>query len=99
MDKDKRTTSNIRRVVSTLLPTVFGVFELIGFERAGFDRANMAKRERETALVMTFGELQDGVLCYAFIRSASPAKCLDLCAVIARAVGSRHVHHCGQGFG
>src|SRR6266567_777829 len=62
MDKDKSAQHrNIRRVVSTLLRTVFGVFELIGFERAGFDRANMAKRERETALVMTFGDLQDGV--------------------------------------
>jgi GTP cyclohydrolase II len=46
----------IRRVVSTHLPTVFGAFDLIGFERA-----NMAKRERETALVMTLGDLQDGV--------------------------------------
>src|ERR1700751_830679 len=46
----------IRRVASTHLPTVFGVFDLIGFERA-----NMAKRERETALVMTLGDLQDGV--------------------------------------
>ena len=46
----------IRRVVSTHLPTVFGVFDLIGF-----DRANMAKRERETALVMALGDLQDGV--------------------------------------
>src|SRR5271154_1492144 len=50
----------IRRIVSTHLPTVFGVFDLIGFERAGFDRANMAKRERETALVMTTGDLQGG---------------------------------------
>jgi GTP cyclohydrolase II len=44
----------IRRVVSTHLPTVFGVFDLIGFERA-----NMAKGGRETALVMTLGDLQD----------------------------------------
>jgi GTP cyclohydrolase II len=43
-------------VVSTNLPTIFGVFDLMGFERA-----NMAKRERETALVMTLGDLQDGV--------------------------------------
>jgi len=56
----------IRRVASTHLPTVFGVFDLIGFERAGFDRAgleraNMAKGERETALVMALGDLQDRV--------------------------------------
>jgi GTP cyclohydrolase II len=46
----------IRRVASTHLPTVFGVFDLIGFERA-----NKFKGERETALVMTLGDLQDGV--------------------------------------
>src|SRR5882762_11967492 len=60
MDKSAQ-HRGIRRVVATQLPTVFGVFELIGFEQAGFDRANMAKRERETALVMTLGDLQDGV--------------------------------------
>ena len=54
---DKRTQHRgIRRVVSTHLPTIFGIFDLIGFERA-----NMAKRERETALVMTLGDLQEGV--------------------------------------
>jgi GTP cyclohydrolase II len=46
----------IRRVVSTHLPTVFGAFDLIGFERA-----NNAKPERETALVMRIGDLQDQV--------------------------------------
>jgi GTP cyclohydrolase II len=46
---------DIRKVVSTNLPTVFGVFDLIGFERT-----SMAKRERETALVMALGDLQDG---------------------------------------
>src|SRR6266480_3080733 len=44
----------IRRVVSTQLPTVFGVFDLIGFERA-----NKVKGERETALVMMLGDLQN----------------------------------------
>jgi GTP cyclohydrolase II len=43
----------IRRVVSTHLPTALGVFDLIGFERA-----NVAKRERETALVMMLGNLR-----------------------------------------
>jgi GTP cyclohydrolase II len=51
----------IRRVVSTHLPTVFGTFDLIGFERAGFERANAAEPERETALVMTLGDLQGTV--------------------------------------
>jgi GTP cyclohydrolase II len=41
-------------VASTHLPTDFGVFDLIGFERT-----NMAKRERETALVMTLGNLRN----------------------------------------
>ena len=60
MDKSPQ-DRGIRRVASTNLPTVFGVFDLIGFERAGFDRANRAKRERETALVMMLGDLQDRV--------------------------------------
>jgi GTP cyclohydrolase II len=60
MDKSSR-HRGIRRVASTRLPTVFGVFDLIGFERAGFDRAHMAKRERETAMVMILGDLQDRV--------------------------------------
>src|SRR5580700_5478444 len=46
--------SNLVRVASTHLPTVFGAFDLIGFERA-----NTAKRERETALVMTLGNLRN----------------------------------------
>src|SRR5713226_5327293 len=60
MDKSAQ-HRGVRRVVSTHLPTVVGVFDLIGFERASFDRANLAKREHETALVMTLGDLQDGV--------------------------------------
>jgi GTP cyclohydrolase II len=60
MDKSAQ-RRGIHRVVSTHLPTVFGVFDLIGFERAGFEQANKAERERETALVMTVGDLQDGV--------------------------------------
>jgi GTP cyclohydrolase II len=65
MDKSAQ-RRGIRRVASTHLPTVFGVFDLIGFDRAGFDRAgferaNMAKGERETALVMALGDLQDRV--------------------------------------
>jgi len=46
----------VRRVVSTHLPTVFGVFDLIGFERA-----SKVKGERETALVMRVGDLQEGI--------------------------------------
>src|SRR5882757_11151006 len=55
MDKSAQ-YRGIRRVVSTHLPTVFGVFDLIGFEGA-----NTAKREPETALVMALGDLQDGI--------------------------------------
>lgn len=51
----------IRRVASTHLPTAFGVFELIGFERAGFDRTNRATGECETAFVMRLGDLEDGI--------------------------------------
>jgi len=46
--------SSVARVASTRLPTMFGVFDLVGFERA-----NMAKREPETALVMMLGDLQN----------------------------------------
>jgi GTP cyclohydrolase II len=52
MDKSSQ-PRGVCRVVSTHLPTVFGVFDLIGFERT-----NMAKGERETALVLTLGDLQ-----------------------------------------
>jgi GTP cyclohydrolase II len=55
MDKSAQ-QGGIRRVNSTHLPTVFGVFDLIGFERS-----NLVKRERETALVMMLGDLGDGV--------------------------------------
>jgi GTP cyclohydrolase II len=55
MDKSAQ-LRGIRRVVSTHLPTVFGAFDLIGFERA-----TMVKPERETALVMVLGDLQGGV--------------------------------------
>jgi hypothetical protein len=55
MDKSAQ-HRGIRRVVSTHLPTVFGDFDLIGFERA-----NKVNGERETALVMRIGDLQDQV--------------------------------------
>jgi GTP cyclohydrolase II len=53
---DRRVQHRVRRVFSTRLPTVFGIFDLIGFERA-----KMAKPELETALVMKLGDLPDGV--------------------------------------
>ena len=46
----------IRKVVSTHLPTAFGAFDLVGFEKA-----NKVNRERDTALVMMLGDLQDRV--------------------------------------
>src|SRR5713101_3186788 len=55
MDKSPQ-HRGIRRMVSTHLPTVFGVFDLIGFERL-----NKVRGERETALVMTLGDLQDRI--------------------------------------
>ena len=55
MDKSAQ-HRGIRRVASTHLPTVFGVFDLIGFERA-----NKVKGERETALVMRVGDMQGQV--------------------------------------
>jgi GTP cyclohydrolase II len=56
MDKSAQHRGGIRKAVSTHLPTAFGVFDLIGFERA-----NKVKGERETALVMRLGDLQGRV--------------------------------------
>jgi GTP cyclohydrolase II len=47
---------DIQKVVSTQLPTAFGVFDLIGFEKA-----NKVKSDRDTALVMMLGDLQGQV--------------------------------------
>jgi len=54
MDKSAQNRGT-HTVASTQLPTVFGVFDLIGFERS-----NLVKRERETALVMMLGDLGNG---------------------------------------
>src|ERR1700741_3988493 len=53
MDKSAQ-HRGIRRVASTHLPTVFGVFDLIGFERLNID-----KGETESALLLMFGDLQN----------------------------------------
>ena len=45
--------AHVIRVVSTRLPTIFGVFDLIGFERA-----KVGTTESETAFVITCGDLQ-----------------------------------------
>src|SRR6201984_2402402 len=44
------------RVASTRLPTMFGVFDLVGFERADVD-----KGETESVLLLMLGELQNRV--------------------------------------
>jgi len=46
--------SSLVRMASTRLPTRFGVFELIGFERANLD-----KGETESALLLILGDLED----------------------------------------
>jgi GTP cyclohydrolase II len=46
--------SSVVRVASTRLPTMFGVFDLIGFERANAD-----KGETESALLLMLGDLQN----------------------------------------
>ena len=48
--------NNLVRVASTRLPTMFGGFDLIGFERANVDKA-----ETESALLLTLGDLQNRV--------------------------------------
>ena len=46
--------SGLVRVASTRLPTMFGVFDLIGFERA-----NVHKGETESALLLMLGDLHN----------------------------------------
>jgi len=46
--------SSLVRVASTRLPTMFGVFDLIGFERVNVD-----KGETESALLLTLGDLRN----------------------------------------
>ncbi len=46
--------SSVARVASTRLPTLFGVFDLIGFERANVD-----KGETESALLLMLGDLHN----------------------------------------
>jgi len=46
--------SNLVRVASTRLPTTFGVFDLIGFERANVD-----KGETESAFLLKLGDLRN----------------------------------------
>ena len=46
--------SSLFRVASTRLPTMFGVFDLIGFERLNVD-----KGETESALLLMLGDLQE----------------------------------------
>jgi GTP cyclohydrolase II len=46
--------SNLVRVASTRLPTMFGVFDLIGFERANVDTG-----ETENALLLMLGDLRN----------------------------------------
>src|SRR3984885_8759361 len=45
--------TNVVRVASTRLPTTFGVFDLIGFERANVD-----KEETESAVLLMLGDPQ-----------------------------------------
>lgn len=47
----KKSDSSVDRVASTRLPTLFGVFNLIGFERTNVD-----KGETESALLLTLGQ-------------------------------------------
>jgi GTP cyclohydrolase II len=49
-----RGQSGAVQVASTRLPTMFGVFDLIGFERANLD-----KGETESALLLTLGDLEN----------------------------------------
>jgi GTP cyclohydrolase II len=47
----RKPASGVVRVVSTRLPTTFGVFDMVGFERSNVD-----KGETESALLLTLGD-------------------------------------------
>ncbi len=54
-------TGTVRRVVSTRLPTKWGMFQTIGFEREILN----GSRQVETALAIVFGDLTGGDLTEA----------------------------------
>ena len=72
-------TGALWRIASARMPTTWGMFDVIGFER---DISNGTARV-ETALAIVMGDLTEGVRCCASIRSALPANCSGRCAVIA----------------
>jgi hypothetical protein len=67
------------RVASTRMPTKWGMFDAIGFER------DVSKKTRgvETALALVMGDLTEGFHYFESIRSASQEKSSGRCAVIA----------------
>ena len=69
----------LRRVVSTRMPTRWGTFQTLGFEREVVERLRV-----ETALAIVMGDVTAGrSVGRASIRSVSPAKCLGRYAATA----------------
>ncbi len=64
--------SSLVRVTSTRLPTMFGVFDLIGFERANVDRG-----KTESALLLMLGERCSG-LCAVIAGASWNSQCRPL---------------------
>ena len=70
----------LRKVASTRIPTKWGTFETLGFEREFFNGTGHV----ETALAFVLGDLRKTLLRWLeFIRSASPARCWAHYVVIA----------------
>ncbi len=53
--------NSIRQVVSTQLPTKWGEFRVLGFEREITDHVRPYARRLETALAIVMGDLNDGM--------------------------------------
>ena len=72
--KESQETGRIRQVAATELPTRWGVFRVLGFERQSFGR-----RSPETAIVLVLGDPSNphGRHSFGFTPSVSRVMCFD----------------------
>jgi hypothetical protein len=77
------------RIASARMPTTWGWFDVIGFER---DSSNGTTRV-ETALAIVLGDLTEGVPLLRIHSQCVTGNCSGCCAVIARPTGNGHGGH------
>ena len=74
-------TGSVQRLAVTVLPTRWGVFRMLGFERNG-----RRQRHPETAVVLILGDpgatRRTWRRWFGFTPSVSRVMCFDLCAAI-----------------